>query len=299
MKYHNPVLLKEAVDAMQIEPKGKYVDVTFGGGGHSKEILKKLNTGLLFAFDQDPDAHSNAPQAKNFILINQNFRHLKRYLRFYKAIPIDGLLADLGISSYQIDKPERGFSTRFDAALDMRMDKSSPLTANKIINNYSQHELQKMFSELGEVRNSKTLAIAIVNGRKEKPIETINQFKEILKPISPKGKENQYYAQVFQALRIQVNDELTALKEMLEQSAEVLKKGGRLVVISYHSLEDRLVKNFINKGIFEGEPDKDFYGNMTGIKYKALTKKPVTPSEEEINRNPRSRSARMRIAEKI
>ncbi|MGI8893700.1 MAG: 16S rRNA (cytosine(1402)-N(4))-methyltransferase RsmH [Bacteroidia bacterium] len=299
MDYHNPVLLKEAVEALQIESQGKYADVTFGGGGHSREILKELTEGILFAFDQDPDAHINAPQSANFILIKQNFRHLKRYLKFYKAIPINGLLADLGISSYQIDKPERGFSTRFDASLDMRMDKTSPLTAKKIINNYSQDQLQQLFSELGEVRNSKTLAIAIINGRKEKSIDTINQFKELLKPIAPRGKENQYYAQVFQALRIEVNDELNALKELLVQSTEVMKKGGRLVVISYHSLEDRLVKNFINKGKFEGEPDKDFYGNVQGIQYKAITKKPVVPSEEEISRNPRSRSARMRIAEKI
>lgn len=299
MQYHNPVLLKEAVDALEIIPDGRYTDVTFGGGGHSAEILKKLKKGKLFAFDQDPDAHLNTPQSENFILIKQNFRHLKRYLKFYKAIPVDGLLADLGISSHQIDTPERGFSTRFDAALDMRMDKTSPVTGKKIINTYSQEQLQEMFSGLGEVRNSRTLAVAIVNARNVKLIETISQFKEILKPLSPKGKENQYYAQVFQALRIEVNDELNALKEMLQQSAEVIKKGGRLVVISYHSLEDRLVKNFINKGKFEGEPDKDLYGNIQGMQYKAITKKPVVPSEEEISRNPRSRSARMRVAEKI
>ena len=299
MIYHNPVLLNEAVEALQIDPSGKYIDVTFGGGGHSNAILNKLQDGTLYAFDQDPDAHNNSIEAKNFILIKQNFRHLKRYMKFYKAIPADGLLADLGISSYQIDKPERGFSTRFDASLDMRMDKTSPLTAEKIINTYSQDELQKIFSELGEIRNARTLAITIVNKRKEKPIKTISEFKEILKSLTPRSKENQYYARVFQALRIVVNDELNALKEMLEQSAEVIKKGGRLVVISYHSLEDRLVKNFISKGKFEGEPDKDLYGNVQGIQYKAITKKPVVPSEEEINRNPRSRSARMRVAEKI
>lgn len=299
MEYHNPVLLNDAVDALNVQPSGKYADVTFGGGGHSKEILKRLKDGVLFAFDQDPDAHINAPNSDNFILIKQNFRHLKRYLKFYKAIPIDGLLADLGISSHQIDKPERGFSTRFDAELDMRMDKNSSLTAKHILNHYSREKLQQLFSESGEVRNAKTLAIAIVNARGKKQIETVNEFKEILKSLAPRGKENQYYAQVFQALRIEVNDELTALKEMLQQSAEVIKKGGRLVVISYHSLEDRLVKNYINKGKFEGEPEKDLYGNVQGLQYKPLTQKPVVPSEEEINRNPRSRSARMRIAEKI
>ena len=299
MEYHNPVLLKEAVDALEINPAGKYADVTFGGGGHSKEILKKLKDGILFAFDQDPDAHANAPKADNFILIKQNFRHLKRYLKFYKAIPIDGLLADLGISSHQIDKAERGFSTRFDAELDMRMDKNSSLTAKHIVNHYQQEQLQQLFSELGEVRNARSLAIAIVNARGKKQIETINEFKEILKPLASKGKENQYYAQVFQSLRIVVNDELSSLKEMLQQSSDIIRKGGRLVVISYHSLEDRLVKNYINKGKFEGEPEKDLYGNVQGLQYKAVTKKPVVPSEEEINRNPRSRSARMRIAEKI
>jgi len=299
MEYHKPVLLREAVDALQINPDGKYADVTFGGGGHSKEILKRLKEGILLAFDQDPDAHVNALKSDNFILIKQNFRHLKRYLKFYKAVPVDGLLADLGISSYQIDKPERGFSTRFESALDMRMDKNSSLTAKHVINHYSQEQLQQLFSELGEVRNAKTLAVAIVKARGKKQIETINEIKEILKPLSPKGKENQYFAQVFQALRIEVNDELNALKEMLQQSAEVMKKGGRLVVISYHSLEDRLVKNYINKGKFEGEPEKDLYGNVQGLQYKSLTKKPVVPSEEEVHRNPRSRSARMRIAEKI
>ena len=299
MEYHNPVLLRESVEALQINKSGTYVDVTFGGGGHSKEILKKLKDGVLYAFDQDPDAHQNAPQAENFVLIKQNFKHLKRYLKFYKAIPVDGLLADLGISSYQIDKKERGFSTRFDSALDMRMDKTSSLTAKQVVNNYSQENLQQLFSQYGEVRNARSLSLAIINERNKKEINSINELKELLIRFAPKGKENQYYAQVFQALRIEVNDELNALKEMLEQSAEVIRKGGRLVVISYHSLEDRLVKNYINKGKFEGEPDKDLYGNVQGLQYKAITKKPVVPSEEEISRNPRSRSARMRIAEKM
>jgi 16S rRNA (cytosine1402-N4)-methyltransferase len=299
MSYHKPVLLRESVEGLNINPDGVYVDVTFGGGGHSAEILKKLSVnGRLYAFDQDADAAANVPDDGRFVLIRQNFRYLRKYLKFYNALPIDGLLADLGISSHQIDVPERGFSTRHDANLDMRMDVNAPLTARKIVNTYTEEQLQAVFSSYGEIINSRTLARTLVAERQKEPVATVSGLKKAIAPCVTRGKENQYYAQVFQALRIEVNQELEVLKELLVQSGEVLKKGGRLVVISYHSLEDRLVKNYINKGKFEGEVEKDIFGNPEGVPLKAVSRKPVEAGEEEVRDNPRSRSAKLRIAEK-
>jgi 16S rRNA (cytosine1402-N4)-methyltransferase len=298
MSYHNPVLLKECMDGLNINPKGIYVDVTFGGGGHSKEILKHLTTGKLFAFDQDEDAVKNKIEDERFILIKQNFKYLKNYLKMHNAIPVDGILADLGVSSFQFDQAERGFSTRFDAGLDMRMDRNGKLTAAIILNKYEENELVRVFSEYGEVENSKKLARTIVSERKEKSIETTSDLKNAIQTCIKKGRENQYLAQVFQALRIEVNKELDVLKELMNQSAEVLKKEGRLVVIAYQSLEDRLVKNFIRSGKFEGDPEKDFFGNPI-VPFKMITKKPIVPSELEIKDNNRSRSAKLRVAEKI
>jgi 16S rRNA (cytosine1402-N4)-methyltransferase len=296
--YHNPVLLNECLEGLAIKADGIYVDATYGGGGHSIAIEEQLTKGKLVVFDQDEDA-MNENRNENILFINQNFRYLKKYLKYYEMIPIDGLLADLGVSSHQIDTPERGFSTRFEAELDMRMNKNNPLTAKDVINTYSEKELQRIFSEYGEIINSRKLAQAIVTARKEKEITTINELKEAIKSCINKLNDNQYYAQVFQALRIEVNDELGALKDLLTQSGEVMKKGGRLVVISYHSLEDRLVKNFIAKGKFTGEVEKDFYGNRMDVPFKAINKKPIVASDEEIKKNSRSRSAKLRIAEKI
>lgn len=297
--YHIPVLLKESVDALQIKPNGTYVDVTFGGGGHSTEIIKLLPEGRLFAFDQDLQAEANAVsiQHAGFKLVKANFRFLERYLNLYGAVKVDGILADLGISSHQIDEPERGFSTRFSGPLDMRMNESSETTAADLINSYSEADLKKIFGMYGEITNAGKLAMAIVRARVETKIETTDQLKQVVWNLAPKGKEFKYLAQVFQALRIEVNEELEALKALLEQSARVLNKGGRLVVISYHSLEDRLVKNFIQKGKFDGEVEKDIYGNE--IKpLSSVNRKIIEPLYAEIERNPRSRSAKLRIAEK-
>lgn len=299
MSYHEPVLLQESMVGMAINPNGIYVDATFGGGGHSQEILKNLTHGKLFSFDQDADAASNVINDNRFMFIHQNFKYAKKFLRFYDALPVDGLLVDLGISSHQIDTAERGFSIRYDAELDMRMSNHAELTAKEIINTFSQEELQKIFSEYGEIQNAKILAATIISNRTNKSIDTILQFKNTIQRCVIRGKENQYYAQVFQALRIAVNDELNALKELLLQSKKILVTGGRLVVISYHSLEDRLVKNFIAKGKFEGEIEKDFYGNLVGVPFRAINKKPIVPCDEEIKKNPRARSAKMRIAEKV
>ncbi|MGF1637365.1 MAG: 16S rRNA (cytosine(1402)-N(4))-methyltransferase RsmH [Cyclobacteriaceae bacterium] len=298
--YHKPVLLSESVKALLVKDEGIYVDLTFGGGGHSMAILEHLKNGRLYAFDQDPDAETNASRflSKSFQFVKGNFRHFKKYLKMYGVDKVDGILADLGISSHQIDEPERGFSTRFDAKLDMRMDPTLTLTARKVLSKYSEEELHRILGMYGEIRNAKTLAAAIVFERTKKPLNTVNELKELLEKYAPKRSEFKYYAQVFQALRIEVNEELEALKEMLHTSGDVLNPGGRLVVISYHSLEDRLVKNYINKGRFHGDVEKDFYGNE--IKpLKAVTRKPVIPSDEEIAENNRARSARMRIAEKI
>jgi 16S rRNA (cytosine1402-N4)-methyltransferase len=298
--YHQPVLLQECIDGLAIKPDGLYIDMTFGGGGHSKAILNKLNGGKLFAFDQDADAKENANQINNpaFTFIEANFRYARRYLKLHGVQQVDGILADLGVSSHQIDSPQRGFSTRFQADLDMRMDQQGTLTAKTIVNTYTEEGLHKILGMYGEVKNAKTLAASIVKERFSKPLHTVNDLKNILNKFAPRGRENKYYAQVFQALRIEVNEELKVLEELLEQSAVFLKPGGRLVILSYHSLEDRLVKNFINKGKFSGEPEKDMYGNLQ-VPFRPVNKKPLEASEEEIARNNRARSAKLRIGEKI
>lgn len=298
--YHKPVMLNECLEGLEIDPDGIYVDLTFGGGGHSKAILEKLKNGHLYAFDQDQDAKANAETIDNrsFTFIEANFRFLKRYLKMYRVNQVDGILADLGISSHQIDEGSRGFSTRFDAALDMRMDQSAPKSAKEVLNEYSQDELHRIFGMYGEVRNAKTLAGAIVAERVNKPIATTADLKAILQRFAKRGKENRYYAQVFQAIRIEVNEELKVLEDALEQCAEVMKPGGRLVVMSYHSLEDRIVKNFIMKGNVQGKVEKDFYGNVLKP-LEAINRKPIEASQEEIELNNRARSAKLRIAEKI
>ncbi|HNP47200.1 MAG TPA: 16S rRNA (cytosine(1402)-N(4))-methyltransferase RsmH [Bacteroidia bacterium] len=298
--YHDPVLLQECVDALRIVPDGIYVDVTFGGGGHSREILKRLGPkGRLIAFDQDEDAQKNAIADKRFTLVRHNYRYIRHFLRYFDALPVNGLLADLGISSYQIDEAEKGFSIRFNAPLDMRMNRKSDLTAAKVLNEYPESELLRLLSEFGEVRNARSLARKIAEIRKERKIEEIDDFKERISSCVDKQHESQYYAKVFQAIRIEVNDELNALKELLLRSSEVIGQQGRLVVMSYHSLEDRLVKNFISRGKFEGETEKDLFGNNIQVPFRALTKKPVEAGEAEISRNPRARSAKLRIAERI
>jgi 16S rRNA (cytosine1402-N4)-methyltransferase len=297
--YHVPVLLKESVEGLAINPEGIYVDVTFGGGGHSREILKHLKGGKLYAFDQDADAVDNAKDliGPNFTLIPANFRYIKKYLRLNGVEKVDGLLGDLGISSHQIDTPERGFSIRYDAPLDMRMDRGTEKTAADIINKYTEHGLHGILGMYGEVRNAKTLAQALVKERINKSIDTTTDLIGVLTKYAPRGKESKYYAQVFQALRIEVNEELEALKDLLEQSQQVLKPGGRLSIISYHSLEDRLVKNFVQQGKFHGDAEKDVYGN-TSKPFSAVCKA-IDPSDEEKERNNRARSARLRIAERI
>ena len=299
MKYHEPVLLKEAIDAMNIKPDGIYVDATFGGGGHAEAILEKLKTGKLYAFDQDKDSEKNLPADKNFKLIKSNFRFVKKFMRYHSALPVDGILADLGISSNQIDTPERGFSLRFDAPLDMRMNQEQEITAAEIINSYDEENLVRIFSEYGEVENSKRVSAQIVSARKSKAVETTKQLLEAIDKYVDKRFPSKYAAKIFQALRIEVNDEINSLKEFLLQSAEIISTVGRLVVISYHSLEDRLVKNFLRTGKPEGAVEKDMYGQIMNLPFNALTKKPIIPSENEIKKNPRAKSARMRIGEKI
>ena len=299
MEYHRPVLFEESVDALAIKPDGIYVDVTFGGGGHSSLIASKLTTGKLYSFDQDRDAEEQSKKIESpaFQFVRANFRDLKKYLRLYGVKKVDGILADLGVSSHQFNVPERGFSTRFEGPLDMRMNAEAGTTAAEVLENYSEEQLHRIFGIYGEVKNARTLARTIVEKRARKPFESIGEFKQAISSCTPRGKENKYLAQVFQALRIEVNDEMKALEEMLEQAADVLSPGGRLVVISYHSLEDRLVKNFIAKGKFFGEVEKDLFGNE--IKpLEAVTRKPVVPSEQELLENSRSRSAKLRIAEK-
>lgn len=296
--YHTPVLLKECIDGLNIQENGIYVDVTFGGGGHSKEILKHLKGGKLYAFDQDEDALKNKPNDERITLIKQNFKYLKNFLRMHNALPVDGILADLGVSSHQFDKAERGFSIRFDeATLDMRMDKGLKTTAADILNTYDETQLRTLFKIYGEVDNASQLTSLIIRSRKEKKIETVSDLKNIISKCVNKKRENKYLAQVFQALRIEVNKELDALKEFLLQSLEVLKPGGRLVIISYHSLEDRMVKNIMRSGKIEGEVEKDFYGNQLSP-FVQVTRKPIVPSDEEITKNSRARSAKLRIAEK-
>lgn len=297
--YHIPVMLTECLEALAIKPNGVYVDVTFGGGGHSRAILSKLGPqGKLFAFDQDPDALQNAIDDPRFTLIHQNFQFLKNNLRLHGVREVDGILADLGISSHQIDDASRGFSIRFDAELDMRMDQSRSLDAATVLNTYKEEDLHRIFGMYGELRNAKTLAKTIVAARNNAPITSVQQLKDVVSGLVPRLKSNKYYAQLFQAIRIEVNKELDALMEMLLQSAEVLKPGGRLVVMSYHSLEDRMVKQFIATGKFSGAVEKDFYGNeikpLTNV-----TRKPIEASEEEVAQNSRARSAKLRVAEKI
>jgi len=297
--YHVPVLLQEAIDGLAIKPSGIYVDCTFGGGGHSKEILESLNEeGKLFVFDQDEDARKNVPDDKRIEFIPHNFRHLKRFLRLHKISKVNGILADLGISSHQINEAERGFSTRFNAALDMRMNQSEKKSAADILKTYSEEKLHKIFEQFGEVTNSKTLAKTIVEIRKTQALNSINEFKSAVYPVV-KGNPEKYFAQVFQALRIEVNEELEALKELLSQSVEVLEEGGRLVVITFHSLEDRMVKNFFKYGDNEEQRTEDVFGTVKKKDLKIITKKPIVPSSEELKRNPRSRSSKLRIAEKV
>ena len=298
MSYHDPVLLFESVDGLAVAENGVYVDVTFGGGGHSKEILKRLGAdGKLFAFDQDPDALRNVIDDERFTLIPENFRFIKQFLRFKGVKQVDGILADLGVSSHQFDKPERGFSTRFDGDLDMRMDTQSELSAFNVINDYKEEELSNVLFQYGELRGARKMAAEIVKARKEKPIETSFDLKKVLQRFLPKSKEHKILAQIFQAVRIEVNQEVEVLKEFLLQTPDLLKKGGRLSVISYHSLEDRLVKRFIQNGKFEGEAEKDFYGNVNVPLKKAG--KLIVPTQEEIKKNNRARSAKLRIAEKV
>ena len=297
-EYHDPVLLNECLEGLDIKSDGTYVDVTFGGGGHSKAIVSKLKEGHLYAFDQDDDALQNELDDDCFTLINANFRYLKSSLRMYGVSEVDGLLADLGVSSHQFDVPDRGFSTRFEADLDMRMDQNSDLNAYKVINEYEQEDLKNILKLYGELKRPGTVARIICEARVENPITTVNALKNLLKPLSPAMLENKFFAQVFQAIRIEVNDELNVLREMLTHAQEVLKPGGRLVVISYHSLEDRLVKNLIQKGNFEGELEQDFYGNKL-LSFKKISRKPILPTAEEIQRNNRARSAKLRVAEKI
>jgi len=298
--YHNPVMLKECIEGLNINPEGIYVDVTFGGGGHSMAILEKMMGGRLIAFDQDEDAKKEAEkiQHRSFTFCQVNFRYMKQYLKLNGVSKVSGILADLGISSHQIDEASRGFSTRFDGPLDMRMDRKGKTTAAKILNSYSEEQLHKIFGMYGELKNAKTAAKEVVSKRSVKNLETTLDLKNALQAVAPRGKENKYFAQVFQALRIEVNQEMQALEDFLHQCGEVMDKGGRLVVMSYHSLEDRLVKNYINTGKMFGEVEKDFYGNQ--IKpFEAVNRKPMEASEEEIEKNNRARSAKLRIAEKI
>ncbi len=296
--YHTPVMLAECIDGLNIKPNGTYIDVTFGGGGHSREIMKHLGEdGQLLAFDQDVDAQQNIITDDRFTFIDQNFRYIKNFTRLHGAVPVDGILADLGVSSYQFDQAERGFSIRFDAELDMRMNQASGISAKDVVNTYSEADLHRIFGVYGEIKNAKSLANTIVMARLIAPIVTIADLKNALSARIPKGKENKYLAQVFQALRIEVNQELEALKDFLIQSADILVSGGRLVVMSYHSLEDRLVKNFIAKGKFSGEVEKDFFGNDQKP-LEAVSRGAITASEEEIKLNNRARSAKLRIAVK-
>ncbi|WP_367755068.1 16S rRNA (cytosine(1402)-N(4))-methyltransferase RsmH [Flavobacterium sp. WC2430] len=297
MEYHNPVLLKESVDGLNIKPDGIYVDVTFGGGGHSKEILSRLGPeGKLFAFDQDEDALENTLHDDRFVLINENFRFIKRFLRFYGVKSVDGILGDLGVSSHQFDVAERGFSTRFDAELDMRMSQKNDLNAYRVVNEYDEADLKRVFLDYGELKNAPVLARTIVEAREVHPIKTTDALKEVLAKYLPDRVRNKILAQIYQAIRIEVNQEMDVLKEFLEQSLEILNPGGRLSVISYHSLEDRLVKRFMKNGMFDGEPERDFFGNFS-VPFKTIGKL-IVPGDEEIKINNRARSAKLRIAEK-
>lgn len=299
--YHVPVMLRESLEGLEVRPDGSYVDVTFGGGGHSREILRRLTAdeGCLYAFDQDADAERNAPDDPHFVFVRSNFRYLYNFMRYWGRVGnIDGLLADLGVSSHHFDDKERGFSFRFDGALDMRMNRRAGKTAADILNTYPEERLADLFYLYGELKTARKLASVVVRSRESKRIETIGDLLEVVKPFVGKDKEKKFLAQVFQALRIEVNDEMQALKDMLRQTLPVLKPGGRLVVITYHSLEDRLVKNFMKTGNFEGKATQDFFGNVTSP-FRLVNNKVIVPSEEEIGRNPRSRSAKLRIAERV
>ena len=303
MEYHVPALLNECMTGLNIDPEGTYVDVTFGGGGHSKAIFERLTTGKLLVFDQDADAKANAKpllevkRDRSFTFIESNFRHLKKYLRFHGVTQVDGILADLGVSFHQFDQADRGFSTRFESELDMRMDQRQRKSAIEVINESNEADLIHLLSAYGEIKNARTLASRIVQARTQGKLERTEQLKEVALTVAPRGKEVKYLAQLYQAIRIEVNDEMGAVKELLEQSIDVLKPSGRLVVISYHSLEDRLVKNFMNAGNFQGKQEKDFYGNLLRP-LDPVNRKPLVPTQEEVNANNRSRSAKLRIAEK-
>lgn len=296
--YHIPVLLNESIDALDIHPEGIYVDVTFGGGGHSKAILNRLESaGHLYGFDQDEDAERNIPEDDRFTFVRSNFRYLSNFMDWYGVEAIDGLLADLGVSSHHFDDESRGFSFRFESDLDMRMNKRSGRTAAEVLNSYSEEQLANVFYLYGELRNSRVIARAVVKKREASAFRTTQDFLELLKPYFSREKEKKQLAQAFQALRIEVNGEMDALREMLSQALEVLKPGGRLVVITYHSLEDRMVKNFFKTGNFEGQVEKDFYGNVLSP-FVLINNKVIVPQEEELERNPRSRSAKLRIVKK-
>ncbi|MCD9018488.1 16S rRNA (cytosine(1402)-N(4))-methyltransferase RsmH [Parachryseolinea silvisoli] len=298
--YHNPVMLRECIEALRIQPEGTYVDVTFGGGGHSKAILEKLQGGRLIAFDQDEDAKREAASItdRSFTFCQANFMYLKKYLKINGITKVDGILADLGISSHQIDSPERGFSTRFDGPLDMRMDQNLALTAAGVLNEYTEQDLHKIFGMYGELKNARTAAKMVTQQRANRPFVRTEDLKAALQSIAPRGKENKYFAQVFQALRIEVNTEMKALENFLHQCGEVMNTEGRLVVMSYHSLEDRMVKNYINKGKVFGDVEKDFYGHELKP-FEAVNRKPIEASEEETEQNRRARSAKLRIAERL
>ena len=303
-EYHTPVMLQECLEALAIKPDGNYVDVTFGGGGHSRAMLHQLDTGKLFAFDQDDDAKDNAKelqetvgQERSFTFIESNFKFLTKYLKFYKAGQVDGILADLGVSSHQLDEAGRGFSTRFDGELDMRMDRNAPFTAKNVVNDYAEKDLIHILSAYGEIKNARTLAAEIIKAR-VKSITRNEDLKSIAMKVAPRGKEMKYLAQLFQAIRIEVNDEMGALRDFLEQTAEVLKPGGRLVIMSYHSLEDRPVKNYLNTGNFKGVMEKDFFGHEIRP-FKPLNRKPIMAGEDELAINKRARSAKLRVAERI
>jgi len=297
--YHVPVLLNEVIDGLRINPDGIYVDCTFGGGGHSKAILQKLSVkGKLVAFDQDADAKKNLPADERLVFVSHNFRHLQRFLRLEGITAVDGIMADLGVSSHQFDEAERGFSTRHNAELDMRMDQRQTLTAFDVVNTYTEQRLHKLFEQYGEVTNAKTLAKTIVQVRSTTSLKTIDAFKNALREIV-KGNPNKYFAQVFQALRIEVNDELGALKDMLQQIPSLLKPGGRVAIITFHSLEDRLVKNFFRRGSFDEPEENPFINTEVVNELNVVNKKPILPSEKELKQNPRSRSAKLRVAEKV
>ena len=296
-EYHKPVLLNESVNGLEIKADGDYVDVTFGGGGHSREIFSRLNTGRLFAFDQDEDAAVNVIHDERFIFIRHNFKYIRNFLKYYQVEKVDGILADLGVSSHDFDVAERGFSFRFDGDLDMRMNRDSAQTAADIVNLYTEDQLRKVFREYGEIDNAGRLAREVVSARKIKPVKTIEQFREAILPCTPRLQESKYLAKVFQALRIETNKEMDVLHEFLEQSIELLKPGGRLVVITYHSLEDRMVKNFMRSGDSSGKQEQDFFGNVDSP-LMAINRRVIVPTEQELEANPRARSAKLRIAEK-